>query len=144
MAKVKEEIIYNYPAEKIIEATALALKQLPEFEMPEWAEFVKTGAGKERPPARDDWWYVRAASILRKIYLKKIIGTERLRGEYSKKRNMGTKPERIFRGSGKIIRTILQQAERAGLVEKLIEGKRGRRLTEKGREFLKNVALGLS
>ena len=53
------------------------------------------------------------------------------------------KPERFRKASGKMIRTMLQQAEAAGLLEKFLEvvkGKRlGRQLTAKGKEFLEGV-----
>jgi len=50
-------------------------------------------------------------------------------------------PEIFRKGSGKIIRVILQQAEAAGLLEKINEpGKRaGRKLTDKGRELLEGL-----
>ncbi len=28
--------------------------------------FVKTGPNKDRPPMQEDWWYIRAAAVLRK------------------------------------------------------------------------------
>ena len=50
------------------------------------------------------------------------------------------KPEIFIKSSGKIIRTILQQAEQAGLMEKEDNIKRkGRRLTQKGKELLEAV-----
>ena len=142
MAKTaKTELIYEKHPQDVILALALELKKIPEFKMPEWAEFVKTGAGKQRLPAEEGWWQVRAASLLRKLYIKKVIGVERLRGIYSNKKSRGVKPERVYKSGGKIIRVILQQAETAGLVEKLGEKsvKKGRRLTNKGKEFLDKI-----
>ena len=51
------------------------------------------------------------------------------------------RPEKFRRASGKIIRTILQQSEKAGLLEKFIEsGKRaGRRLTKQGKELMEDI-----
>jgi len=40
--------IYDVNAEKLIKKAAEELKK--DIKMPEWAKFVKTGAGKERPP----------------------------------------------------------------------------------------------
>ena len=131
-------------ADKFISALALKLKNMKEFEMPEWAVFVKTGMSKERPPENNDWWYVRAASILRKIYVKGIIGTSRLRTEYGSKKNRGSKPEKFYRASGKIIRTVLQQATKAGIAEHIKEKSAGRRTTKKGKEFLENVVLEIN
>lgn len=49
------------------------------------------------------------------------------------------KPEKFRKGSGKIIRIILQQAEKAGLVEKFKGKRSGRRLTIKGNELLASI-----
>ncbi len=104
---------------------------------PEWSTFVKTGHGKERRPVQDDWWYLRAASILRVVALKGPIGVAKLRVRYGCKKNRGHKPERSTLASGNIIRTILQQLEAAGLVANKQEGvRRGRVLTSKGEALL--------
>ncbi|GAG10794.1 unnamed protein product [marine sediment metagenome] len=137
MAKTKA-LINEVDAEKFINSLAPKLKDIPEFEMPEWARFVKTSVAKERPPF-GDWWHIRAASVLRKIYLKGVIGVERLRGQYSSKKDRGAKPEAVRKASGKIIRTILNQAEKAGFVSKSQTNKPGRQLTKKGLEFLNSI-----
>ncbi|MBI2042928.1 40S ribosomal protein S19 [Candidatus Pacearchaeota archaeon] len=124
---------------------AEALKKIPEFKQPEWAKFVKTGASKERPPEDSDFWHKRAASILRQIYQRKNIGVSRLRTKYGSKKNRGVRPEEFRKAGGKIIRVILQQADKAGFTEiaKLIKGIKGRRLgrqlTKKGIEFLEGI-----
>ena len=101
---------------------------------PEWASFVKTGVHKERPPENPDWWYIRCASLLRKIYIKGPIGIERLRSEYGGRKDRGVRPEHTKKGSGAIIRNALKQLEEAGLVETL--NGRGRVITSKGRRLL--------
>jgi small subunit ribosomal protein S19e len=124
---------------------AEALKNVPEFKQPEWADYVKSGPAKERPIDEEDFWVKRSASILRQIHRKGILGTNRLRTKYGSKKNRGMRPERFKRASGKIIRTILQQADQAGFTElakeiKGVKGKRpGRQLTAKGKEFLEAI-----
>jgi len=134
-------IVYETPANEYNVKLANALKEIPEFKQPEWMDFVKTGVAKQRPPQEVDFWYKRAASILRQIYIKGVVGVNRLRTRYGSKKNRGMKPERFRKGSGKIIRTILQQAEESGLLEKTSEsGQRaGRKLTDKGKEFLEGL-----
>ncbi len=118
---------------------AEALKKVPEFQKPEWVDFVKTGAHRMRPNVEDDFWYKRAASILRQLYLNGIVGVERLRTRYGGRKNRGMKPAAFVKSGGKIIRVLLQQSDAAGLTEK-IKGKRaGRQLTGKGREFLEAI-----
>ena len=122
-----------------------ALKEIPEFKEPEWAQFVKSGAGKERPIDDPDFWFKRAASVLRNIYKKGCVGVSRLRTKYGSKKNRGMKPEKFKKASGKIIRVILQQADASGFTEiqKPIKGVRskkpGRILTDKGKKFLEDV-----
>jgi len=136
--------IYEVPADKLNEKLAEALKNLEEFKMPEWASFVKTSVSRLRPPQEDSWWYKRAASILRQIYVRGVVGVNRLRLKYGGKKNRGAKPEEFRKGGGKIIRTILQQAEKAGFVEKVEGKKKGRQLTKKGLEFMNNIAREIS
>ncbi len=137
--------IYETDPHEYNKKLAEALKQLPEFKIPEWARFVKTGPSKKRPYEEEDFWYKRAASILRQIYKKKIIGVNKLRTKYGGKKDRGMKPERFMKSGGKIIRTILQQADEAGLTEiaKSVKGVRnrkpGRQLTEKGKKFLEAI-----
>ena len=50
----------------------------------------------------------------------------------------GGRPPKFAKGSGAIIRRILQQLEAAGLVQKY--DRKGRVLTEKGRELLEEAA----
>jgi small subunit ribosomal protein S19e len=118
---------------------AEALKKSPEFKAPEWVGFVKTSASNKRPSTEKDFWHKRAASILRQIYIKGIVGVERLRTRYGGRKERGAKPEEFRKGGGKIIRIILQQAEAAGFVEKVKDKKSGRKLTEKGKEFLEAI-----
>ncbi len=131
--------IYEIPADLYNKKLAEALKEKEEFKMPEWADYVKTSVARERPPIEEDWWYKRAASILRQLYIKGIVGVGRLKTRYGGRKNRGMKPEKFRKGSGKIIRTILQQAEKAGIVEKFKDKRTGRRLTAKGKELLDSI-----
>ena len=134
-------IVFEMQADEYNKKLAEILKAMPEFKQPEWSLFIKSGTAKKRPPQNPDFWYKRAASILRQIYIKKVVGVNRLRTRYGSKKNRGFKPEQFKKSSGKIIRAILQQAESAGLLEKFNEsGKRaGRRLTEQGKKLLEEV-----
>ncbi len=115
-------------------------KEHEEFKKPIWADLVKSGTHKMRPNSEEDFWYKRSASILRQIYLRGVVGVERLRSRYGGRKDRGMKPPRFVKSGGKIIRTILQQAESTGLLEKSKGKKAGRQLTKKGKEFLESVA----
>ena len=137
--------VYELSSQEYNLKLAEALKKIPEFKEPEWAKFVKSSPSKERPIEDSDFWYKRAASILRQIYKKRIVGVNRLRTKYGSKKNRGMKPERFMRAGGKIIRTILQQSDKAGFTETIreIKGTKekrpGRKLTEMGKKFLESV-----
>lgn len=138
-----QEQVYEVRADKFIAALASELKKQDEFKIPDWALYVKTGIAKIRPPENADWWYIRAASILRQLYTRKVVGVNRLRTKYGGRKNRGMKPPRFKKSAGKNIRVILQQAEKAGFVEKIKSKRSGRRLTVNGKEFLDNLAKSL-
>ena len=131
--------IFAQNPEKYIPALADALKQIPEFVVPEWAMYVKTGVSRERPPMMEDFWFTRSASILRQLYIHGVVGVGKLRTRYGSRKDRGGRPDKFFKSGGKIIRVILQQAEAAGLVEKILRMQHGRRLTAKGRDFLDSI-----
>jgi small subunit ribosomal protein S19e len=131
--------IFAQDPARYIPALADILKKIPEFEIPEWALYVKSGCSKERPPVDEDFWYIRAASILRYLYIKGVVGVGRLRTRYGSRKNRGARPDKFYKASGKMIRIILQQAEAAGLVEKMSKMQFGRRLTQVGRDLLDSI-----
>ncbi len=134
--------IYDKNPNEIIEKTAQELEKLEEVKAPLWSKFVKTGTHKERPPVQKNWWNIRAASILRKIYLAKgPLGVSKLSKKYGGRKQRGHKKERTYTGSTNIIRKILQQLEKAGLIEKKdIKGHKGRIITGKGKKFLNKLS----
>ncbi len=126
---------------EFVEELAVTLKSLPDIKQPKWASFVKTGRFKERPPARNDWWYVRSAAVLRTVYRLGPVGTSKLRTKYGGKKNRGVASEHSYKGSGSIIRKILQQLEKVGLVAQASVGMhKGRIVTPKGRALLNSIA----
>ncbi|MGK0209175.1 MAG: small subunit ribosomal protein S19e [Patescibacteria group bacterium] len=124
---------------KYIPALAAALNEMPEFAAPEWSFYVKSGTSRQRAPIAHDFWQTRAASILRQLYIHGVLGVGKLRTRYGGRKDRGGKPDHFKKASGKIIRVILQQAEEAGIVEKLSKLQHGRRLTQKGRDLLDSI-----
>lgn len=122
-------------SQKLIEKTAEKMEK--EFEIPEWTQNVKTGAHKERLPDDPKWWYKRLASLLRKVYTDGPIGIEKLRLHYGGKKNLGHQPSHFKRAGGKVIRTGLQELEKAGLIK---TEKKGRTITPKGQKYIDQVA----
>lgn len=131
--------LYDVPAELLIQKLAAELKENYAKVKPlPWTLYAKTGVYKERSPTNPNWWYVRCASILRKIALNTFIGVSHLRGVFSGRKRNGSKPEHVRKGSGSIIRHALQQLEEAGLVE-TVKG-RGRRISPAGQSLLDRLA----
>ena len=132
--------LFDAPAEDLIDEVADRLAD--RIDAPDWAEFTKTGVSRELPPQQDDFWHVRAASLLRKVAVNQPIGVERLATEYGGTTAGSTRyrvaPDRHTAGSRNIIRTALQQLEEEGLVE-TAQGE-GRRVTDDGRAFLDETA----
>jgi small subunit ribosomal protein S19e len=126
--------------EKLIKEMAKALKDGNILQMPEWARFAKTGVSRERPPEDPDWWFMRGASILRKIYLDGPVGTERLSTFYGGRKSYGHAPHHFAKSGGKIIRSIMQQLEKAELVKKSETKKKGRIIAPKGQKFVNAIA----
>ncbi len=130
--------VYDIPPNILVRRLAQELKSREEIAPPEWAPFVKTGAHKERAPDDAEYWFVRCASILRKIYLNGPIGTERLRIEYGGRKRRGVKPNKFQKSGGAIIRTALQQLEKAGFVKK--RGRQGREITDIGKSYMDKLS----
>ena len=128
--------VYDVPPEKLIASVAEKLKK-EKIEPPEWSRWVTTGVHKEKGPEQEDWWYIRLASVLRKIYIMGPIGTSRLAAEYGGKEDRGSKRYKAKKGSRSIVRKALQQLESLGYVKK---DKNGRVITPKGRSFMDNIA----
>jgi len=129
-------VLLQVKAQDFIKRCSEELKKVKEISVPEWARYAKTGVHKKYPPHQEDWWYTRAASILRRIALDGPVGVSRLRTWYGGRKERGHQPERFRKAGGNAIRKILQQLERAGLVEQNKQGKKGRVLTDKGKKFV--------
>jgi small subunit ribosomal protein S19e len=130
--------VYDVPSKELIDEIAKKLENDSNISLPEENKYSKTGVTRENPPEAENWWYIRCASILRKVYMNDGIGIENLRAEYGGKRDLGSHPYKAKAGSGSITRRAIQQLEKAGYVSK-IRGK-GRIITPKGRSFLDNVS----
>jgi len=133
--------IQEVPPGSIVKELSEELKKLEAIRPPEWSYYVKTGAHKERPPEQPDWWYVRAASMLFRIYRDGPVGVSRLRTYYGGRKKRGSAPEHFHKAGGKILRTILQQLERAGFVIKT--EREGRKITPKGAKTIEKISANI-
>ncbi len=127
---------------ELIKLAAEELKKT--MKQPAWSAYIKTGISRERPPEQRDWWFLRSASVLRRIYVDGPVGVSRLRSYYGGRHRRGHKPAHFAKSSGKLIRVILQDLEKQGYVKKVtLPGKpvvRGRAITPAGQKLLSSVA----
>jgi small subunit ribosomal protein S19e len=128
----------DVPPSALLPRLATELRSRQAVAPPEWASFVKTGVHKQKAPDQRDWWYLRSASVLRKIHLRGPVGIEHLAQEYGGKRDRGSAPYHARTGSRSVTREIVQQLQTAGLVRP--EKNRGRRLTAEGMKLLDAVS----
>lgn len=99
---------------------------------------MKTATFKELAPYDADWYYVRAASMARKIYLRGGIGVGAFKKIYGGRKSNGVRPSHFAKSSGSIARHCLKQLEQLNIVEK--DPKGGRRITSDGQRDLDQVA----
>ena len=128
---------YDIPADLFIDKLTEQLKKDSNIQPPSWAQFVKTGSHAERVPQNRDWWYVRCASLLRKVYIHGPVGLSDLKSAYGGRKKVGYSLAHHRDAAGSVIRKALQQLEGAGYVTK-ING-RGRVLTKEGMKRLDSL-----
>ena len=128
----------DVPPSVLLPRLALELESRKAVRPPEWASFARTGVHTQNAPYQTGWWYLRSASVLRKLYLRGARGVQRLAAEYGGRRDRGSAPYHARSGSRSILREILQQLEGAGLVRKQKNG--GRTLTPDGHRLLDQLA----
>ncbi|KAH9605290.1 hypothetical protein KSS87_009172 [Heliosperma pusillum] len=121
-----------------VKAYASHLKRSGKMELPHWTDIVKTGVLKELAPYDPDWYYIRAASIARKVYLRGGVGVGGFRRIYGGSKRNGSAPRHFCKSSGSVARNILQQLQNINIIE--IDPKGGRRITSSGQRDLDQVA----
>lgn len=129
--------VYDVPADLMISKLTDILKN-EDIPAPSWTSFVKTGSHADKPPQDPDWWHVRCASILRKVYLHGPLGINDLRKVYGGGKASGYGARNHRYAGGAIIRTAIQGLEKLGYVEK-VAGK-GRVISKTGMQKLDRLA----
>ncbi len=125
--------VRDVPSNKLITALAVQMKGLQGMVQPDWSRWVKTGSHAERPPTNADWWFTRAASLMRKLYLHGPVGLTDLERAYGGTKALHYFPKHHRDAGGSSIRKILKQLEQAELVAKT---PKGRVLSPKGRAMI--------
>merc|ERR1711910_202887 len=126
-------------AHEFTKALAEFLKRTGKMKVPEWTDIVKLGPHKELAPYDEDWWYTRAASMARHLYIRAPCGVGAFSKVYGGKKRNGTAPSHCCRASTNVLRKVLQSLEGLKMVE-TDPNNGGRRLTDTGRRDLDRIA----
>ncbi|KAK4755170.1 hypothetical protein SAY87_008927 [Trapa incisa] len=102
---------------EFVKAYAAHLKRSGKVELPHWTDIVKTATFKELAPYDPDWYYIRAASMARKIYLRGGLGVGAFRRIYGGSKRNGSRPPHFCKSSGSIARHILQQLQNMNIID---------------------------
>ena len=86
--------------------------------MPGWHDLVKTATYKELCPQDPDWYYVRAAAVCRKIYLRGGIGVGAFQKIYGGSKSNGSRRPHFAKAAAGLHRNILQALTEIDLVAK--------------------------
>nr|P24494.1 RecName: Full=Small ribosomal subunit protein eS19G; AltName: Full=40S ribosomal protein S19G; AltName: Full=Eliminated protein NO. 1 [Ascaris suum]pir/A39106/ ribosomal protein S19.e - common roundworm [Ascaris lumbricoides]AAA29369.1 eliminated protein No. 1 [Ascaris lumbricoides] len=136
---VKATSVKDVDQHEIVQHIAKFLKKSGKVKVPEWSDVTKMGISKELAPLNSDWYYVRTASIARRLYVRSPTGVDALRLVYGGSKRRGVVPNHFAKASGSVIRKALQTLEAIKWVQKHPDGN-GRVLTKQGRKDLDRIA----
>ncbi|KAI8826377.1 40S ribosomal protein S19 [Chytriomyces hyalinus] len=130
--------VKDVSAHSFVKAYAAYLKRTGKLEVPKWVDLVKTSTHKELAPYDPDWFYVRAASVARHIYLRPQVGVGALKKNYGGSKNRGNRPHHHQNASGSVLRKVLQALEKIKVLEK--DETKGRTISQDGQKDLDRIA----
>ncbi len=106
---------------------------------------------RELEPYNPDWYFVRMAAIARKVYLRPRIGVGALAHWFGGAKNRGAAPQRFQKAARGVLRHILTQLEKNGVIETVVlqneNGQKvsaGRAITPAGLRELDRIARSLA
>jgi small subunit ribosomal protein S19e len=127
--------VFDVKGSDLVSAAAAQLKD--KIKKPNYLNYVKSGANKERPPLDPDFWYVRSASVLRQVYVNGPVGVSRLRTRYGSSKGHTMHRHHHQPAGGSIIRDAFMALEQINFVKKT---KKGRVITPQGKSFLDKIS----
>lgn len=126
---------------RFIKVMASHLKQSGKLFVPNCAEYIKTSHGREKAPENPDWYYIRCAAVLRRIYLRPGTGLGGLSKKFGSKKNRGSQPEITTRAATGPLHWACKSLEGLKYISK---GKvSGRILTKEGRRVADTIAANI-
>ncbi len=134
--------VYDVKASDVVKLASERLKA--QLKKPAYVDYVKSGANKERVPQDPDFYFVRAASIMRQVYLNGPIGVSKLRVRYGSRQEHVVHRRHHVKSGGSVIRDALQGLEKLGYVKQATTGRKGRIITPAGQAFMDKIAKELN
>mmetsp|Transcript_32179 Transcript_32179/g.44115 ORF Transcript_32179/g.44115 Transcript_32179/m.44115 type:complete len:162 (+) Transcript_32179:49-534(+) len=121
-----------------IKAFADHLKAQGQLDIPDFVDYAKTGTSRILPPQDPDWFYVKAAAILRRVYIRPFTGIGGLRKVFGNTWGQ-SRPLHFRKASGGVIRHVLHSLEKLKLLAKSDDG--GRVITKNARQDCDRIAM---
>jgi len=131
--------VKDIPAADFIAALAAHFKKSGKLDLPEWHDLVKTGSHKQLAPYDADWYFVRAASLSRKVYLRGGSGVGAFTKVYGGLENRGSRKPKFHKAAKGVIRHILKALAEIDIVA-VKKDKKGRFITKNGQRELDTIA----
>mmetsp|Transcript_18923 Transcript_18923/g.27844 ORF Transcript_18923/g.27844 Transcript_18923/m.27844 type:complete len:158 (+) Transcript_18923:56-529(+) len=133
--------IKDVDAHEFVKRYAVHLKKQGKISLPELVDLMKTSVSRELAPYDEDWFYIRCASLARRLYVRQGTGVGSFSKVYGAKKRRGTLPGHFCRASRGVIRNCLKQLQKVGVLEAMPEGKKGgRRVTKQGQQDCDRIA----
>uniref|UniRef100_A0A3P9NBP5 Small ribosomal subunit protein eS19 n=1 Tax=Poecilia reticulata TaxID=8081 RepID=A0A3P9NBP5_POERE len=123
---------------RLFDPDVFLLSRSGKLKVPDWVDLVKLGKHKELSPSDENWFYIRAASTVRHLYLRGGAGVGSMTKIYGGRKRNGVCPAHYSVGSKNVARKVLQSLELLKMIEKDPNG--GRRLTPQGTRDLDRIA----
>eukprot|EP00013_Stygamoeba_regulata_P028098 CAMPEP_0177646904 /NCGR_PEP_ID=MMETSP0447-20121125/10017_1 /TAXON_ID=0 /ORGANISM="Stygamoeba regulata, Strain BSH-02190019" /LENGTH=169 /DNA_ID=CAMNT_0019149457 /DNA_START=47 /DNA_END=556 /DNA_ORIENTATION=- len=130
--------VKDVPAQDFVKTYASYLKKSGKITLPKWTDVVKTACHKELAPTNPDWFYIRAASLARKVYVRSGTGVGRFRKAYGSRERRGSQRSHRAIAAGGVIRSALAALQDLKVVE--LDPKGGRKITSHGQRELDRIA----
>eukprot|EP00178_Gracilaria_changii_P012671 TRINITY_DN35815_c0_g1_i1.p1 TRINITY_DN35815_c0_g1~~TRINITY_DN35815_c0_g1_i1.p1 ORF type:complete len:177 (+),score=33.50 TRINITY_DN35815_c0_g1_i1:68-532(+) len=138
---MKGATVKDVPCQAFIKALAAHFKK--KMDLPEWHDLIKTATYKELSPIDPDWYFIRAASVARRVYLHGGIGVGALQIAYGGRNTNGVQRPHFSKAAKGVIRHALQQLEKLKFVGQR-DGRKGRWMTKAGQRELDVIATELA
>ena len=112
----------DVPSKVLIKKLAEFYKEKGLIKLPKYTVFAKTSRARELSPIDPDWFFTKAASLTRRIYITKshTLGIGALKVITGKRQRRGASTNTFRTASGKVIRDIVTQLRKNGYVENYV------------------------